>query len=116
MTVNERLKYLRKEMGLTQTELSKQLNIGQTTIAAYENGTHAPQVFSLLAYADFFGCTVDYLLGRENDFESVRITPDCTHSKGEKQLIEIYQSLTEELQNLLIEQAKAIKNSKLNNK
>lgn len=115
MTINERLKNLRKERGLTQTELSKQLNIGQTTIAAYENGTHAPQIFSLLAYADFFDCSIDYLLGREDDFESIPTDINQTQqSKKEKQLIEIYHSLTEELQNLLIEQAKAIKNSELN--
>ena len=116
MTINERLKYLRKESGLTQTELSKNLKIGQTTIAAYENGTHDPQIFSLLAYAEFFGCTVDYLLGREEDYVNTPITANQSLTKNEKLLLEIYRSLTEELRTLLIEQAKVIKNSELNNR
>ena len=116
LTINERLKYLRKESGLTQTELSKSLKIGQTTIAAYENGTHDPQIFSLMAYADFFGCSVDYLLGREEDFVSMPVVTNEPLTKSEKQLLEIYRSLTEELRTLLIEQAKVIKNSELNSR
>lgn len=53
MKLNERLKMLRLQRGMTQTELAAALRIGQTTVAAYENGTHEPQIFSLLSYADF---------------------------------------------------------------
>lgn len=62
MELSEKLKLLRLESGLTQAQLAEKLNIGQTTIAAYENGLHEPQVYSLIAYAKFFGCTVDCLL------------------------------------------------------
>lgn len=116
MNINERLKQLRKENGLTQTELAKKLNIGQTTIAAYENGTHDPQIFSLIAYANFFNCSVDYLLGREEDFVSTPVVANEPLTKSEKQLLGIYRSLTEELRTLLIEQAKVIKNSELNSR
>lgn len=64
MTVNERLKMLRVENGLTQMQLAKALNIGQTTVAAYER-SHDPNLYSLIAYADYFECTLDYLAGRE---------------------------------------------------
>ena len=70
MKVSETLKELRKESGLTQSELAKKLNVGQATIASYENGTREPQIFSLAAYAEFFDCTIDYLIGRTGDFVS----------------------------------------------
>lgn len=108
MKINERLKQLRKDNGLTQTELSKKLNIGQTTIAAYENGTHDPQIFSLIAYADFFGCSVDFLLGRAPDFESNQPYAPQRVNVGEQQLIEIYRSLNADMKDMLVGVAKVM--------
>ena len=55
MEICEKLKALRRENGLTQAELAKRLKISQTTVAAYENGAHDPNIYSLIAYADHFG-------------------------------------------------------------
>ena len=49
------LKSLRVAKGLTQDELSKQLNISRSTIGMYEKGARAP---------DYFNVDTDYLLGR----------------------------------------------------
>ena len=57
-----------------------------------------------------------YLLGREEDFVSMPVVTNEPLTKSEKQLLEIYRSLTEELRTLLIEQAKVIKNSELNSR
>lgn len=65
MTINERIKLLRTENGLSQAELGKALGIGQSTVAAHER-SHDPNIYSLIAYADFFECTLDYLAGRED--------------------------------------------------
>ena len=59
------LKDLRKNQNLTQFQLSQALKIGQATIAGYENGSREPHINSLIAYANFFECSVDYLLGRK---------------------------------------------------
>ena len=53
MTINERLKMLRIENGLAQTQLAQALNIGQTTVAAYEK-EHDPNIYNLIAYARYF--------------------------------------------------------------
>ena len=116
MNINERLKQLRKENGLTQTELAKKLNIGQTTIAAYENGTHDPQIFSLVAYANFFNCSVDFLLGRDYDIENTIIYQIDSLNESEKLLLKTYRSLNGKLQKLLIEQAKVLEQCELNDK
>ncbi len=68
MEISEILKGLRKDSGLTQTQLAEKLHIGQATIACYENGSREPHIINLLAYADFFECSVDYLLGRTDEF------------------------------------------------
>ena len=68
MDIPEILKSLRLESGFTQKQLGERLGIGQTTIACYENGTREPHIESLIAYADLFDCTVDYLVGRTDDF------------------------------------------------
>lgn len=68
MYLSEILKKLRMQSNLTQKQLGDRLGIGQTTIACYENGTREPHVESLIAYADLFDCSVDYLVGRSDDF------------------------------------------------
>lgn len=69
--IAERLKELRQLHGFTQAYLSKKLNIGQATIACYENGTREPHISILSAYADFFQCSIDFLIGREDDFGNI---------------------------------------------
>lgn len=60
-----RLKDLRKAKKITQVQLCKLLNIAQPTLSGYENGTSEPDNATLFSLADFFGVSVDYLLGRE---------------------------------------------------
>lgn len=86
MTVNQRLKMLRIENDLTQAELAKSLKIGQTTVAAYEK-SHDPNLYSLIAYADYFGCTLDYLAGREDAPLPFALT------EQERELIKVFRSL-----------------------
>ncbi len=61
------LKSLRKSNGYTQKELAKLLNLGQTTIANYENGIRIPDIIKLEEIADLFEVSIDYLLGRNKD-------------------------------------------------
>ena len=67
MKASEIMKELRCEACLTQKELAEKLNLGQATIASYEKGTREPHILSLIAYADFFDCSIDYLVGREGN-------------------------------------------------
>lgn len=63
-TLGERLAALRKEKDLSQAELAKLLNLGQSTIAMYERNRRTPDPETLRRFADFFGVSADYLLGR----------------------------------------------------
>ncbi len=60
---NERLKELRIEKDLSQTELAKELNVSQRSISSWETGFRQPDFETLEQLAKYFGVTTDYLLG-----------------------------------------------------
>ena len=59
-----RLKELRKEKGITQLKLAMDLGLSQNTISRYETGEREADYKTLIMLADYFGVSVDYLIGR----------------------------------------------------
>ena len=59
----ERLKELRIEKGLTQTQLAKELRVNQRTISNWEVGERQPDLDPLEVIAKYFNVSYDYLLG-----------------------------------------------------
>ncbi len=68
-SIGEKLAELRRQKGLSQAELARLLNLGQSTIAMYEKNKRAPDYHQLARLADFFNVSVDYLLGRKREDE-----------------------------------------------
>ena len=62
MNFSEISKTLRKERNLSQVELAKALNVSKACISMIEIGRNEPTANTLIRYADFFECSVDYLL------------------------------------------------------
>lgn len=66
-----RMKHARNNTGFTQREVAKETGISQPNIARYESGTLQPDIEKLGILADFYGVSVDWLLGtngwREKD-------------------------------------------------
>jgi transcriptional regulator with XRE-family HTH domain len=60
----QRLRALREERRLSQVELARALHVSNSTISQYETTDRLPEPRILRALADFFGVSVDYLLGR----------------------------------------------------
>ena len=67
----QRIKDLREDADLTQTEISKKLYISQRAYSHYENGTRDIPTEVLIAIADFYNVSIDYLLGRSNHKEFI---------------------------------------------
>ena len=65
MTLGQRLKKLREERGLTADQLSDELKLLKTVIWGFEMGKKEPTVSQLMKYAEYFGVSMDYLMGRE---------------------------------------------------
>ncbi|WP_353096153.1 helix-turn-helix transcriptional regulator [Tissierella praeacuta] len=67
MTFGERLKLLREENSLTQSELAKKLNISRQSVSNYENGSRFPNdVQLLIKISTLFCVSLDYLIGLSN--------------------------------------------------
>ena len=65
MSLGNRLRKLRQDKGLTQTELANIIGTKKTTISNYETGYSSPDYETLIKLADFFEVSTDYLLGRK---------------------------------------------------
>ena len=61
-----RLKYLREQRGISQLKLAMDLNMNQNSISRYETEEHEADYKTLIAFADYFNVTLDYLLGRSD--------------------------------------------------
>mgnify|MGYP002674388013 FL=1 len=58
------LRKLRKEKGLSQIAVQMQTGIEQALISKYENGERVPPTETLMQLADFYGVSMDYIMGR----------------------------------------------------
>lgn len=63
----ERIYELRKKVKLSQEAIGKILGVSQRAYSHYENGDRDMSPEVLIALADYYGVTVDYLLGRTDD-------------------------------------------------
>lgn len=61
--LKDRIRLLRKEKGLSQSQVADALNITRGSYSNYENGYREPDSNTLIKLAEFFGETSDYLLG-----------------------------------------------------
>lgn len=88
----ESLIKLRTNLGLTQKELAKKLEMTDKAYWSYESGRTEPNIETLIKLADYFDVSLDYLCGRQN---SNLLFIDSL-SKNKRQLIEMVKGLTED--------------------
>lgn len=60
--IGENISFLRKEKGLTQDELAKELNVSNQAVSKWEAGKCCPDIELLPLLAHFFGVSIDELL------------------------------------------------------
>ena len=65
--IAERLKALRKEKKMRQSDVANLLGIGVRTYQYYEGDEHRPDYEMLIRLADLFDVSTDYLLGRSQE-------------------------------------------------
>lgn len=68
-TFSERVKLLREEHNLTQKALGEIIGVKRFSVYSYEKGRACPEMKSLVALADYFGVSMDYLAGRTDKRE-----------------------------------------------
>lgn len=62
-----RLKFLREKKNISQLKLAMDLNMNQNSISRYETGQRQADYATLIAFADYFNVSVDYLLERTDN-------------------------------------------------
>ena len=73
--LGQRLKELRKQKQAGQKEVAELLGVSLRSYQFYESGEYDPSLLNLIALADYFQVSTDYLLGRTDE-------PDCTKDRG----------------------------------
>lgn len=83
------LKTIRKERKITQNEISKYLNIDQTTYSGYETGKSEPNIDTLKKLAKYFNVTLDELC-------------DYTIEQSKSENIKLFSNIKNDCYNLLV--------------
>lgn len=64
--LTERLTVLRKNKNLTQQDVAAAIGVTRPAYTAYESGSRKPEYETLEKLADFYGVSIDFLLGRSS--------------------------------------------------
>ena len=61
MNIGERITALRKEKGISQTELAKRMSVSRQAVSKWEQGSSSPDTERLIQLAEILGTEVEYL-------------------------------------------------------
>lgn len=97
-TINrlDNLKKLREERNITQVKVGTDLEVSQELISRYEVGSSFPQPQMLIKLANYFNCSVDYLLGITDIRTPVKYLASNTDIVKNAEIINKYNSLSSE--------------------
>ena len=66
-TFGDRLRYLRQQNKVKQSDIAKLIGVSERALRFYENGDREPNIDQLIKLADYFSVSVDYLVGRADE-------------------------------------------------
>ena len=89
-----KIRELRVEKGLLQSELAEQLNKSAVCVGDWERGRCEPSIDDLIKLSNIFGCSVDYLLGVDSDYVSAK-SSESNLTYEEYSLVKMYRILSE---------------------
>ena len=99
---------LLKEKGVTPYQVSKATGVAQSSLSDWKNGRSKPKYEKMLAISDYFGVSVDYLLGNEHK-EKTPAEADVTFDDFTYAMYGEAKELTDEDKNMLLEMARMLK-------
>lgn len=102
-----RIKSLRLEQNLSQSALAKRIGSSQKAVDYWEKGCSEPTAKFIIALADCFECSADYLLGREDDYGNINI--DSNLKDEEKYILNLFRAFDGNKRRELVRFAKFLK-------
>lgn len=107
MATNEILKKLRTTRGLIQSEIAEKLGVSLSSYQKYERekGSITPSLDVLVRIADFYGVSVDYLLGRDAEEPAPleALSNQFNMSALEKEIVKGYLELPDDMRDDLMD-------------
>lgn len=91
----QRLKELRQKHGVSQHALGEAIGVTQQSVNKYENHGVEPDIQILIAIADYFQTSVDYLIGHSDIDHKIEVLHSCDLNEEEGRLIHAWRKLTE---------------------
>lgn len=82
------LRHLVNLSGKTTTQVAKELHMSFPSLSRYMNGQRVPDINYLLRIADYFNVSLDWLVGRKERSDQIKITPELI------MLSDLYQKAT----------------------
>ena len=113
--VADRLKSLRKDKKLTQTDMAKLLNVTQNAIFRYESGQNEPSLSTILFYSEYFNVSIDYIFGKERKITSSQINKRASDKEDMKDFINYCFTPGTELFELIKDYVKELVNKGIDN-
>lgn len=102
------LKVLRKKEGLTLKEIANKFGVSFQLISKYERGDCQPDPETLIKFADYFGVSVDYLIGRTGASSAPFGTSASPLNEEEYELLKNFRLLNESSRNNISSLAAAL--------
>ena len=113
--IGDKIKELRKKSKITQAELSDSINIGQSTLANFENGKRTIPIDIIIQLAQFFNVSADYLLGLSTSPDACKTIYGEQLSAEEKEIVEAYRTINADGKRILLGKALDLKLSSSTN-
>ena len=65
MTIGEKIKHIRKQLGFSQAQFAQQIHVSRSAIAKWENNNGLPDIDNIKMIAQTFSISLDSLIGDE---------------------------------------------------
>lgn len=90
MTFGEKLQKLRQKAGMSQDALAERLNVSRQAVSRWERDETMPETDKVVALADLFGVTTDYLLrqGTEEELQAAQPAAATPHKDSGRDILE----------------------------
>ncbi len=106
MQFGEHIRQIRTEKGYTLQYVEEQVGIAKGNLSRYERNLNFPSIEICVNLANFFGCSLDYLIGREDDFGNVNVIVKNDAqplTEKETKLLELFRKIPTLYQSQVIE-------------
>ena len=77
---SENFKFMRKQRGLTQEQIAETLYVSCQAVSKWETNSSCPDISLLPVIADYFGVSVDYLIGHDTSKQMEEIDSACANA------------------------------------